>query len=459
MFENFIGRQCDDIRLFVLSWPATTVCSTTGQLSNSKVDLSQNCWVLKFSCLVAACDEEVSKTQMYNVLSASLQEARSAHLVATSCENGSALWISAKSGCWSKMDDEDGAESKFWGIPELKEKLLLFLDPYSALCLVQSQVCSVQFLQARTVWRRLVRRTCPYGPRIGFHGLQCIGCLDCIEKNSSGLLHLAKILKTFEEPKSLVIDLLHVVVERFPAPSQNETSRSGHLVDSFGRALDRRGQFVQVSCNTCLSSHSVSLLGFLILEEIMSALVCTEQKVLRISVEELEEPWISALASHLSRQTELPVGIRVDTWMVHCNSKTSAEAFLALMLHRPELNLCDRRSGGVAVYQEEQEEEIGPECWEALAKALQLCTQPVRRVHVGPSVNPMAGGRREDVRRVWEALAPDGSWSIESTKEPLLEEEIEVRWGEEGWARLEQILDLGEAGWRSDQWSTGWASG
>ena len=364
-----------------------------------------------------------------------------------------------------EMDDEEmdpeeidaeemDAEAKFWEIPELKEKLLLYLDPYSTLCLVQSRVCSVQFLKGRTVWKRLVRRTCPYGPRIGFHGLRCIGCIDCIGTKSAGLLHLAQILKTFQDPKDLVIDLLHVVVERFPPP-QSERSRSSHLVDTFGRALDRRGQFVQVSCTcTALHSHSVSLLGFLILEEVLSALACKEQKVERISVEDFAEPWISALASHVSRQPELV--IRVDTWMVHCNSTRSAEAFLALMRHRPELNLSDRRSGGVAVYQEE--EEIGPECWEALGKALQLSRRPVRRVHVGPSVNPLAVARREDVRRVWEALAPDGSLNIESSKEPLLEEEIEKRWGEEGWARLEQILDLGEDGWRADQWATGWAS-
>ena len=110
----------------------------------------------------------------------------------------------------------------------------------------------------------------------------------------------------------------------------------------------------------------------------------------------------------------------------------------------------------MAVY---QEEEIGPECWEALGKALQLSRQPVRKVHIGPSVDSLAVGRREDVRRVWEALAPDGSLTIESSKEPLLEEEIEKRRGEEGWTRLEEILYLGEAGWRADQWATGWASG
>ena len=274
-----------------------------------------------------------------------------------------------------EMDDEEmDAEAKFWEIPELMENLLPFLDPYSTLCLVQSKVCSLQFLNGGIVWRRLVRRTCPYGPKICFHGLRCIGCMDCMGKNSAGLLHLAQILNTFQDAKALVIDLLHVVVERFPPP-QNENSRSCHLVDTFGRALDRRGQFVQVSC-TCLKSHSVSLLGFLILEEIMSALACTEQKVETISVEDLAEPCLSALASHLSRQPELL--IRVDTWMVHCNSKTSAEAFLTLMQHQPELDLCDRRSGGVAVYQEEEEEEVGPECWKALAKALQLCRQPVR---------------------------------------------------------------------------------
>ena len=351
---------------------------------------------------------------------------------------------------------EMDAEAKVWEIFELKEKILLYLDPYSLLCLVQSRVCSVQFLTGKTVWKRLVRRTCPYGPRISVAGPQCIGCKDCIGTKSAGLLHLAEILKTFQDPKALLIDLLHVVVDRFPPP-ENERSRSNHLADTFGRAVDRRGEFVQVSCTCLSSSHSMSLLGFLVLEEVLSALACTEQKVERISVENLAEPWISALASHVSRQPELE--IRVDTWMVHCNSNRSTKAFLALMRHRPKLNLCDRRSGGVVVHKNEEEEEIGPEFWEALSKALQLFHRPVRRVYVGPSVDPLAVGRREDVRRVWEALAPDGSLSIESIKEPLLEEEIEKRRGEEGWTRLEQILDLGEAGWRADQWATGWASG
>ena len=369
-------------------------------------------------------------------------------------ENVIALQISGKSASLSEMEVEGDAEEKFWEIPELVEKLLRFLDSYSTLCLVRSQVCSVQFLRSRTVWSRLVRRTCPYdGPRIGYW--RCMGCLTCTEKKSAGLMHLAEILKTVEEPEDLVVELLHVVAERFPPPPHRDYySRSSHVVDTLGSAVDK-GQSVQLSC-ACLSNHSVSPLGFLVLEEIMAALASTEQRVEKISMEDLVEPWLSALASHLSRQPGLR--IKVDTWMVHCSSKRGAEAFLTLMQHQPELNLGDRRrAGGVAVYQEK--EEIGPKCWEALASALQLCSQQVKRVHVGPSVNPLAGGRKEDLRRVWEALAPDGSLSIESLGEPLLEEEIERGLGSEGWARIELILDLGETGWREDQWATGWASG
>ena len=57
--------------------------------------------------------------------------------------------------------EENIAERKFWGTPELVEMILPFLDLTSILSLVHSKVMDRKILQGVTVWNKLIRRSFP----------------------------------------------------------------------------------------------------------------------------------------------------------------------------------------------------------------------------------------------------------------------------------------------------------
>ena len=52
------------------------------------------------------------------------------------------------------------AEKKFWGCPELVERLLPFLDTYSTVCLVQAHKPVLDIVLGKTVWKKLVKQVC-----------------------------------------------------------------------------------------------------------------------------------------------------------------------------------------------------------------------------------------------------------------------------------------------------------
>ena len=134
------------------------------------------------------------------------------------------------------------ASKKFWESPELLEKLLPFLDPETTLHLAKTHKMTRAILQKSYIWKKLIRRSCPYGEReLSYEQVQ--SRIDLVK----GLVAILKLLK---DPKALLPDLLDLICERF---TQDER-------------FFRHPQ-ITVGCPCPAEHHSISLTGFLLLEE------------------------------------------------------------------------------------------------------------------------------------------------------------------------------------------------
>ena len=185
---------------------------------------------------------------------------------------------------------ENKAGQKFWGTPELVEKILPFLDLTSTLSLVQSKVMSRKILQGGIVWNRLIRRSSPLDE------------LAVVAK-------LVQILKLMKEPTTLMLDLLDLICE----------SRVGdRMINLFGT--------VQMSCPRHPNSHLVRLSDFRLLEEVEGAFGTAEQTVEAVNADHQFGPFPEfALSSRLSRQQEKMATFSGIVYSI--SSKESAEAF------------------------------------------------------------------------------------------------------------------------------------
>ena len=125
------------------------------------------------------------------------------------------------------------------------ERLMPFLDGKSALALVKALPLALEVIQKKSLWIKLVEQECPY-PEDPYE--------DAFVMNSGveEVMTLAEILKLFEDPNPFLLDLLHIICERF---------RPDNILR--GRKL------IQVSC-TCKqhTSHTVDPRGFFFLEAV-----------------------------------------------------------------------------------------------------------------------------------------------------------------------------------------------
>ena len=163
-------------------------------------------------------------------------------------------------------------QGKIWKIPELAERIVLFLDPLSLLRLVQAGVLSKQVLKksiSTPVWKNLIRR--------GSYG-------------EDGLQNLVEVLKLIKEPGALLLPLLEAICEKFPSVERDE---------------------VLVRCPHHAEPHSVSSRGFLLLEDVEAAFGTTVQLIESLSAGSLGEPILSAAGSRMSRQQKPMTSISV----------------------------------------------------------------------------------------------------------------------------------------------------
>ena len=156
-----------------------------------------------------------------------------------------------------QTEQQHEAEAKFWGNPELLEKLFSTLDLDSTLSL--ARVMNKDILKrsmAPKVWDSLVRQNLDvkgYIPEGNFdqHDESRRYTLDATQK-------LASILKIMKTPKALLLDALHVICETDPWDSTDQ---------------------LELICPSHTEPHSVSGWGFILLEEMEAALGTTEQSI------------------------------------------------------------------------------------------------------------------------------------------------------------------------------------
>ena len=308
--------------------------------------------------------------------------------------------------------DQSEAESKFWETPELLETLFLLLDLESTLSLagLMDQE-NLQHSMTSKVWSRLVRQNCPSvesGLALGGYVVE----RDRLQEEMHVAKKLATILKLMKEPKDFLVDLLDVICERVPS--------TAHLNQ------------LQMVCPRHPDPHSISPAGFLLLEEVEGFLGTTEQRIESIEVTSLSEQALSAIVSRMFRQQEAVTSIRIDH-SIKIESEKGAQAIYNLMSSQVEPVI------GVQVMGS-----IGEGGWEALGKATQLQPGVVGRIMTSKA--SLAEARKEDVKKVWEAVSPEGLWGFDIFSSEKVHRGprymVSVEKPGDDWGRLEQILDM-----------------
>ena len=305
----------------------------------------------------------------------------------------------------------------FWRTPELVDSLLPFLDGDSTLILAKVLPLALNIILGKTSWRKLVRRICPHDSDFE----------EALVSNKKRMLVLAEILKMAEEPKPLLLDLLHVICERFPP------LKRAHLL-----RLEVPGpEFIEVSCSCELISHSVQPCGFSLLEAVEEALGTGEQLVKRASLDLLEEPLLVDLVTHLLRHQDLvdpwgtPAGVAAElvVMQVTCDNNESAKSISTLLQHCQSLRILD------ALYTES-----GFNAWKKLGKA--LSGTEVELTMIDSCRKNLVSAAREDLRAIWEDAGGKWGWDEDGTFEwRVWLEDQEVFETFEQWHLLENCLD------------------
>ena len=309
------------------------------------------------------------------------------------------------------------AERKFWETPELLETLFLSLDLESTLNLARlMKQENLEHSMTSKVWSKLVGQNCPSvesGLALGGYTVE----KDRLQEAKEVVKKLATILKLMKDRKDFLLDLLDVICERVPSIVQ----------------LFHLNQLRMV-CPRHPDPHSISSAGFLLLEEVEGVLETAEQRIESIEVTSLSEQALSAIVSRMSRQQEAVTSIRIGH-SVEIDSEKGAQAFFNLMSSQVESEIGVKVMGS-----------IGRGGWEALGNATQLHPGVVGRIVTTKA--SLAEARKEDIKKVWEALSPEGSWGFDIYQTAEVRKGI-VRSGMlcvekpvDDWRRLEQILSM-----------------
>ena len=268
------------------------------------------------------------------------------------------------------------AERKFWGLPEMVEKLLPFLDPASTKELAEAHDLTLQMLGKADIWEKLIKRAfnnTTWAAKAYTAGDDPL--LLAAEKSKA--LALAGILNLTRNSQRAQLDLLQAICKKFP--SHNNWN------------------YVEVGCPFFEETHFVvSPGGFLLLEEVERELNSSQQKVLKIRLSRLEEPLLSALASRIGRQTEKVSSLRIQ--FVTCNTKEAAEAWASL-LERSQTVVSFGPWEAIVV---SIEGELGPEGWVAIWRGVELLLATGGRdIMVHSTRKYMAAGRKEMSTEEW----------------------------------------------------------
>ena len=220
------------------------------------------------------------------------------------------------------------------------------------------------------------------------------------------------ILQLMGNPQFHLHELLHLICERFPLE-------------------DISYQHVKVTC-PIHEVHSVSNLGFILLEMVEDVNGPSELKVGSVLLGHVNGPLVPALKSRVIRQEEtISMGIAHS---FQCRNQDDAETLLTLV----------QRTEGIGFQKLVIWGEIGEGGWAALAEALRLLPQNrltgFQELLVAER-QVILQARRGDVRTVWEALAQGSKLLQNCSATALGPRGFFRKESEEEWVRLEQYLD------------------
>ena len=344
---------------------------------------------------------------------------------------------------------EEDAETKFWRMPELVEKLLEYLDEFSVLSIVGVKLLTVEVLQAASGTQKrfepkplgkLIRKALGFGQNKTF-----LQQREKVQRISNSLL------AQLDSPQHLLLEVLDVICAEYKYVRQT--------------AQWWQRSVIRISC-PLHTYHSVSALGFILLQDCEDAIAIgsAQQRVRKIELHgssdyaeafcrsppyfrfNMRETLLLALVSRVARQDMAVETLSWHSDTFDINSLDWAVTFNALLQKCDQLlNLKTVKVRG----------ELGVEGWEALDKAMQK--HPCRLLFYS-SRKWMLQARRGDLRIIWETLPtrPSGSapssWTVEG-KGMEGRVQVEKRFNkacegpkseeknENTWVELEEFLD------------------
>ena len=269
--------------------------------------------------------------------------------------------------------DSRAAEKKFWNSPELVENLVLMLDALTTFHLAQIHNLTLQVVQHPPIWNSLVRWSFPTNN----------GPLDqeTFLANREKLEPLVAILDLLEASQShqMRMDLLDTICQRFPGGA--------------GDKLD-----ISLDCHH--SNHTVSPLGFLLLEEVS----VDEVEIVRIKPLQLKDTLLSAVSARVVSQQKIVEELSVQVVQLHTSQDVAS-------LHTT-VKHCQAVDIDIDIV--EVNGEIG-EGWGRLVEVVQSPNwAPPHGGCLSVTREAMVGGERGDLRSIWDALRMDGyihTWS------------------------------------------------
>ena len=311
--------------------------------------------------------------------------------------------------------------------------LVRFLDAATIEELGKAHEPIVEVLQGGLVWDKLIKKTCPRGEswdRTYFgHSDPYEWLKSKAEVKKADIQPLMNLLTMMEEPEHQIDKLLDLICTRFPI----DNSRYYSLIDAEDK-LVLKPEAVEVVFTRDLKSHMVSALGFLVLEEVEATLGSSQQTVQWLGLKGLEDILISSLATRILRQPGQVV--KIELLDIECGMLQEAENLLVV------LKSCEVLSSRLLGIAESNSRAMCAETWAVLAKALDLHPG---KFAISSTRSALLKGKREDLKVIWGAVR-----SVEMTYSEAFFSQGEVKVEkEEGWERLEELLDMSE-----DQWKT-----
>ena len=306
---------------------------------------------------------------------------------------------------------EEDAGIKFWRMPEMIEKLLDYLDEVSILTIVGVNLLTAEVLQTASKTSeplaKLIRKVLGFGQSQTFQQQR-----EKVQRMSNTLL------AQLDSPEPLLLEVLDVICAEH---KYGNVSVRHPGIDNSTNYTQR--SVIKISC-PLHSDHSVSPLGFILIEDCEAALAfsSTQQHIINIELNGKEDmadicwhwPYytrnnmrgtlLSALNSRLARQ-EVAVETLAwhsDTFEINNNNNNVPADLVGVF--NALLQRCDHLLNLKTV---KVRGELGVEGWKTLALAMQK--HPCRLVFY-TSRGWMLEARREHLRAIWEALPvrPDG---------------------------------------------------